>query len=41
VLGVCVGSTAEMDAAPPLEEAGGVNSQPVVLGCACPTAQTD
>ncbi len=41
VLGVGVGSTAGVDAAPPLDEAGGVNSQPVVLGRACPTAQTD
>ena len=35
VLGVGVGSTAGVDAAPPLDEAGGVNSQPVVLGGAC------
>ena len=41
VLGVGVGSTAGVDAAPPLDEAGGVNSPPVVLGGACPTAQTD
>jgi hypothetical protein len=32
VLGVGVGSTAGVDAAPPLDEAGGVNSPPVVLG---------
>ena len=38
---VGVGSSAGVDAAPPLDEAGGVNSPPVVLGGACPTAQTD
>jgi hypothetical protein len=32
VLGVGVGSKAGVDAAPPLDEAGGVNSPPVVLG---------
>ena len=40
VLGVGVGSTAGVDAAPPLEEAGGVNSAGT-LGGDCPTTQTD